>query len=91
MPRESARSSSSVSRVWASASSTRGAGRLRIGVELLLGPAQVHRQPDQPLLRAVVDVPLQPAQRDRLGRHRRRVLLRVASVVIRLRTSAGRR
>ena len=70
MPRESARSSSSVSRVWASASSTVRAGRLGVGVELLLGPAEVHRQPDQPLLRAVVDVALEPAQRGRLGRTR---------------------
>ena len=74
MPRDRARSSSSVSRVCASASSTVARGGLRVGVELVLGPAEVHREPDQPLLRAVVDVALEPAQRGRLGRDRGRGL-----------------
>ena len=45
-------------------------GRFRPAVEVMLGTAQLHRQPDQPLLGPVVDVPLEPAQRGRLGRHR---------------------
>ncbi len=68
MPRDSARSSSSVSRVWATASSSVCRAALRVVGELVAGPAEVHGEPDQPLLRAVVDVALQPAQRDRLGR-----------------------
>ena len=42
-------------------------GLARVGVEPALGGGDVHAEPDQPLLRAVVQVPLQPAQRVRLG------------------------
>ena len=70
MPRDRARSSSSASWVWAIASAriSRTASGLR--VEVVLGAAEVHREPDQPLLRPVVDVALEPAQRGRLGGHR---------------------
>jgi hypothetical protein len=51
------------------------AGGVLVGVHLVLGAPEVHRQPYQPLLRAVVDVALQPAQRGGLGRYRRRRLL----------------
>ena len=37
-----------------------GAGGVGIGVELVLGPAQVHGQRHQPLLCAVVEIPLDP-------------------------------
>ena len=74
IPRDSDRSSARASRAWLSASSTVSRAAVRVGVELLLGPAEVDREPDQPLLRAVVDVALEPAQRGRLGRHRGRGL-----------------
>ena len=67
MPRESERSSSTVSRAWRSAASIVSAARSRVLVELLAGPAQVHRESHQALLGTVVDVALQPAQRRRLG------------------------
>ena len=38
-------------------------GPLRVVGDLALGAAEVHGQPDQPLLRAVVDVALEPAHR----------------------------
>ena len=41
-----------------------GPGRVGVGVELLLGPAQVHGQGDQSLLRAVVQVALDAAALD---------------------------
>ena len=64
---DSDRSSSTVSRAWASASSMVARGPLGVVGHLPLGAAQVHGQPDQPLLRAVVDVALEAAQRLRLG------------------------
>ena len=67
MPRDSARSSSSVSRARPAASPSVARARLRVALELPLGPGEVHVQPDQLLLRPVVDVALQPAQRDGLG------------------------
>jgi hypothetical protein len=36
-------------------------------LQLAAGATEVHRQPNQPLLRTVVDVALQPPQRHRLG------------------------
>ena len=36
-------------------------------VPLPLGPREVHLQPDEPLLRAVVDVPLEPLKRAQLA------------------------
>ena len=44
------------------------AGALGVLGQLPPRAAEVHGQPDQPLLRAVVDVALEPAQRRRLGR-----------------------
>ena len=43
-------------------------GSLRVAVELGLGAAEVHREADQPLLRAVVDVALEATERHGLGR-----------------------
>jgi hypothetical protein len=45
----------------------RRAGGSGVALHLPLGPGQIHVQPDQLLLRPVVDVALQPAQRHRLG------------------------
>ena len=67
MPRDRARSSSSVSRARPAASPSVARAAVRVALELPLGAGEVHVQPDQLLLRAVVDVALQPAQRDRLG------------------------
>ncbi len=52
MPRDSERSSSTVSRAWSSASSRVCAGQRGVVLQLLLRPAEVHLEPDQPLLRA---------------------------------------
>jgi hypothetical protein len=71
MPRESARSSDSASRLCASASSISGLGLLRVVVQSARDGLQVHVKPHQTLLRAVVDVALDPAQRLRLGLYRR--------------------
>ena len=68
MPRDSERSSSTVSRAWSSAASMVSPARRGPRSSWLAGPAEVHAQPDQPLLRAVVDVALEPAQRGGLGR-----------------------
>ena len=67
MPRESERSSSTVSRAWSSAASMVSEARSGSSVELATSPAEVHGEPHQPLLRPVVDVALEPAQRGRLG------------------------
>ena len=67
IPRESERSSSTVSRAWSSAASMVSHGAVGVVGQLPTGATEVHRQPDQPLLRPVVDVALEPAQRDRLG------------------------
>ena len=48
-----------------------GAGRLGVVVQATLRDRQVHPEPDQALLGAVVDVPLEAAQRLGLGRCRR--------------------
>ena len=50
--------------------------RLGVSIELLLGPAQVHRQADEPLLRTVVHVALELSQRRRFRGHRRGLLVR---------------
>jgi hypothetical protein len=44
--------------------------RLRPAVEVVLGAPEVKREPDQPLLRPVVDVAFEPPQRGRFGGHR---------------------
>ena len=43
-------------------------GAVGVVGQLSASPAEVHGEPDQPLLRPVVDVALEPAQRDGLGR-----------------------
>ena len=70
MPRDSARNSSSVSRVAVIASDSVGVRRLRVLLELALRPGELHGEAHQPLLRAVVDVTFEPAQGAGLGRHR---------------------
>ena len=67
MPRDSARRSSSGLAGLAGGLVDGGPGGGRVALELPLGPGQVHLQPDQPLLRPVVDVALEPAQRLGLG------------------------
>ena len=65
-PCESARSSSSVS--WASPAPPRSPRLPRaVRAEPPLGRGQLHLQPEQPLLRPVVDVPLEPAEGVVLG------------------------
>ena len=67
MPRDSVRISASASWDCCSASSSSALAPHRVVVEPPLGGGDVHAEPDQALLRTVVQVPLQPAQRVHLG------------------------
>ena len=67
MPRDRVRISASASWDCWNASSSSASGLRRVVAEPPLGRGDVHAQPDQPLLRPVVQVALQPAQGLRLG------------------------
>ena len=72
MPRARSRSSVIARRASPRASLEQLARLGRVAVELVLGQAERHRQRDEPRLRAVVQVALDPAQLLGLGVRRRR-------------------
>ena len=66
MPRTRLRISASASRAWSRASTTRSFAARRVGVHLVGRQPEVDREHDEPLLRPVVEVALDPPELGRL-------------------------